>query len=236
MRSRLGSPSPRKYFATRSVASGAAGSRNGAESTTLLTEDLYQNLLMYCPCNYRANARTREEPRAPPLFAASALELRLLEVDVRPGDDVVEVDDPGDVQPRALGDPLGEVPVVGDEAVDREDPLPAPPAMLIRNSSFPPHARSRAGGPGRPRSRIRSVTVYGTVTLPPVAKACVKVPPPVADSRDDASEEVSDFSNMNAIHPHACETSSSTLLSILFGRICYQPVPKTCPQITDRSR
>src|SRR5439155_6359340 len=32
IRSRVGSPSPRKYFATRSAATGASGSRNGAPS------------------------------------------------------------------------------------------------------------------------------------------------------------------------------------------------------------
>jgi len=44
MRSRLGSPSPRKYFATRSVARGAAGSRKGAELRRLLKEEFISEL------------------------------------------------------------------------------------------------------------------------------------------------------------------------------------------------
>jgi hypothetical protein len=40
MRSRIGSPKPRKYFATRSVASGVAGSRNGEALIALATLEL----------------------------------------------------------------------------------------------------------------------------------------------------------------------------------------------------
>src|SRR6266496_211968 len=44
MRSRIGSPNPRKYFATRSVSSGAAGSRNGDALITLATPEVISSL------------------------------------------------------------------------------------------------------------------------------------------------------------------------------------------------
>lgn len=46
IRSRIGSPSPRKYFAARSVAAGAVGRRNGADEATLLADGIYQKSLM----------------------------------------------------------------------------------------------------------------------------------------------------------------------------------------------
>jgi hypothetical protein len=47
IRSRIGSPSPRKYLATRSLATGEAGRRNGDGPKVTLTALLYHAFLMY---------------------------------------------------------------------------------------------------------------------------------------------------------------------------------------------
>src|SRR6266540_872771 len=59
MRSRIGSPSPRKYFATRSVATGVVGSRKGAEPARVLIAALVSEVVDATPGGVRSGRQRR---------------------------------------------------------------------------------------------------------------------------------------------------------------------------------